>query len=111
MKPLTFENLEKILATQTATVEFPALDTSVTVRQLTAEETKRIADATAGKDADCPMTEAEAQVLMASIAITSDNYDSDDGRAKLRQLPRTMMHLIANAIFGLSGADGSTKKN
>ncbi len=111
MKPLTLEALQEVIARQTATVEFPGHDVCVTVRQVTAEETKRVQDAIKGKDQDSEITEADVQIMLASIAITTADYDSDEGRATLAKLPRAMMQTIANAIYGLSGADGSTKKN
>lgn len=111
MKPLTLEALQEVIARQTATVEFPGHDVCVTVRQMTAEETKRVQDSIKGRDETSDMTQADVEVMIASIAITSADFDSDEGRDKLAKLPRAMMHTIANAVYGLSGADGSTKKN
>lgn len=111
MKPLTFEALNDVLARQTATVEFPGHDVCVTVRQVTAEETKRVQDSIKGRSEDDPATEADVQVMLASIAITTADYDNEAGREALAKMPRAMMQTIANAIYGLSGADGSTKKN
>lgn len=111
MKPLTLETLQAIVACESVTVEFPGVDTTVTVRALTPAEAKRAADYVTAGGTDNPKTEADAQVYMASLAITTANFDSDEGRAQLARLPRPMMQTIANAIYGLCGADGVTKKN
>jgi hypothetical protein len=109
MKPLTLETLQEIVARETAVVRFPGHDVEVTVRQLTAAEGKRIQDAV-GTD-DTPAANQNAELLMASIGITTADYDSDEGRAALQKLPRPMIAKIAGAIFGLTGADGETSKN
>lgn len=108
MKPLTLETLQEIVARETVTVEFPGADMTVTVRALTPDEAKRGLEFV---KADETRTEADAQVYLASLAITTANFDSDEGRAQLAKLPRSMMQNIANAIYGLMGADGVTKKN
>lgn len=112
MKPLTFEALQELIATETATVNFPGRGASVTVRQLTAEETSRVQAAVLiGAKEDDPAANHKADVLVASICITDADYDSDEGREALTKLPRAMIRKIADAVMGLSGADGTVAKN
>lgn len=109
MEPLTLETLNKIVARETAVVRFPYHDVEVTVRQLTAPEGTRVQEVVG--NGDTREKNENAELLIASIGITSFDYDNDDGRAALAQLKRPMIHKIATAILGLTGADGETSKN
>jgi hypothetical protein len=112
VKPLTLEALQELIARETATVQFPGLDRSVTVRQLVADELTRVQAAVLqGKQEDDPEANHKADVLVASICITDANYDTDEGREALTKLPRAMVRKIADAVMGLSGADGTVAKN
>lgn len=111
MKPLTLEALQELVALQTVTIEFPALDSSVTVRAITADEATRIQAYTLGLAEDDPAGNHKADIMLASVCITDANYDTDEGREALSKLPRPMLRKIADAAVGLNGADGTIAKN
>ncbi len=111
MRPLTLETLQQIVATQTAVVQFPGHNAGVTVRQLTAPEASRVQLLSTGGDESSPELNREVELMIASICITDANYDTNEGREALAKLPRAMIHLIASASAGLSGADGTVSKN
>jgi hypothetical protein len=113
MKPFSLERLQEIVATKTAKVRFPTHDTEVTVRELTAAEALRVQKLIEGRDVASAEVNHDVELHVASIGIVDADYDfdSDEGRENLKQLPRAMIAAIASTIFGLGGVDGHVSKN